>query len=310
MKTIARTATRKIAAIAATVTAVKVYDQSVGDFRPSTIDAAFTTLRNNKNARLVDMENGTYNVNVHSNWWYVLTTGPVAEPKPTPVAGPGSLATASARTTEGVRAVRTARAATAEAASAPVDPADAEAVEKLGRSKYAVHRAALLTIAEKTGKFRNGVVPAGSSRFVVEDRPGGTFALVDARHSLGSRTREIRLSTGEPARWTTSDDAGQVALLLARAEDEGERSPSDGLVYWSKLPMPFRPVPYVTYAESDGFGVRDVRYPETASAGRVVVTMTGGKPARWDRRDAALKACAELWEAELAGRRMQGDEWF
>lgn len=88
MKTIARTATRKIAAIAATITAVKVYDQATGNFQPSTIDAAFATLRNNKNARLVDMENGTYQVNVHSNHWYVLDTKPAAEVKQTAAVAP------------------------------------------------------------------------------------------------------------------------------------------------------------------------------------------------------------------------------
>lgn len=271
MKTIARTATRKIAAIAATITAVKVYDQATGNFQPSTIDAAFTTLRNNKNARLVDMENGTYNVNVHSNHWYVLTTTPAAEVEQpaaevTPATGTGSLAAASARTVAGVRAVRTRVAIGTQIAEAcaalgiemrqgyargaayyevagtsytagaladlvleggfdaaygraetivrqdsplkpaPVDPADAEAVEKLGRSKYAVQRAALLTIAEKTSKFRNGVVPAGSNRF--------HFPVGKVLADWGLVTRHGVPQTG----FKLTEHGARVAAILAEAE--------------------------------------------------------------------------------------------
>lgn len=271
MRTIARTATRKIAAIAATVTGVKVYDQATGNFQPSTVDAAFTTLRDNKNARLVDMENGTYQVNVHSNYWYVLTTAPVAEDEQpaaevTPATGTGSLAAASARTVAGVRAVRTRVAIGTQIAeacavlgiemrqgyaggaayyevagtsytagaladlvleggfdaaygraetivrqdsplkSAPVDPADAEAVEKLGRSKYATHRAALLTIAEKTGKFRSGIVPAGSNRFHF---PVGKMLAV-----WGLVTVHGIPHTG----FKLTEHGARVAALLAEAE--------------------------------------------------------------------------------------------
>lgn len=74
MKTIARTATRKIAAIKATIVSVTFYDQRDGGTKPTTLDAAFRALHESDFARLVDNENGTFNVNVHSNLWFVLYT--------------------------------------------------------------------------------------------------------------------------------------------------------------------------------------------------------------------------------------------
>ncbi|NUT90919.1 MAG: hypothetical protein HOY78_02700 [Saccharothrix sp.] len=55
--------------------------------------------------------------------------------------------------------------ASSPAVATVADSVDTEAVERLGRGKYAAHRAALLVIAAKTDAFRQGVVPAGSDRF-------------------------------------------------------------------------------------------------------------------------------------------------
>lgn len=72
MKTIARTATRKIAAVEAAVVSVRVYDQRTGEMTPSTVEAALKTLRTYDFARLHDNENGTWTVGVHSNLWFEL----------------------------------------------------------------------------------------------------------------------------------------------------------------------------------------------------------------------------------------------
>lgn len=74
MATIARTHKNKIAKIAATIVRTTCYDQSAGAMRPSTVTAALSDHQRYDFARLVDNGNGTYNVNVHSNLWFVLYT--------------------------------------------------------------------------------------------------------------------------------------------------------------------------------------------------------------------------------------------
>lgn len=75
MKTVARHATRKIAAIKETVVLARSYSLS-NDFTGVEVDAAIAweVLETTSYARLVDNENGTYNVNVHGNRWYRLYT--------------------------------------------------------------------------------------------------------------------------------------------------------------------------------------------------------------------------------------------
>jgi len=70
--TIARTATRKIAAVEAAVVSATVYDQRTGETLSSTFEAALETLREYDFARLYDNGNGTWTVYVHSNLWFHL----------------------------------------------------------------------------------------------------------------------------------------------------------------------------------------------------------------------------------------------
>lgn len=79
MHTVARTSTRKIAAITATIVSVRVYDQQTGNMQSATLDAAMGDLYRYDFSKLVDNGNGTYNVNVHSNLWYVLYTQKAAD---------------------------------------------------------------------------------------------------------------------------------------------------------------------------------------------------------------------------------------
>lgn len=80
MKTIARNATRKIAAVQAAVTHATMYSQSQGVMVPVVhLDRMWDDLTTYDFARLVDNENGTYNINVHGNLWYVLHTVPAID---------------------------------------------------------------------------------------------------------------------------------------------------------------------------------------------------------------------------------------
>lgn len=80
MKTIARNATRKIAAIKDTVVLARSYSLS-NDFAGAEVDAAvaWEVLETTSYARLVDHENGTYDVDVHSNRWCRLYTQRAAD---------------------------------------------------------------------------------------------------------------------------------------------------------------------------------------------------------------------------------------
>jgi hypothetical protein len=81
VKTIARTATRKIAALKATIDHITMYDQNRGAMVPIVnTEGAWHDLATYDFARLVDNENGTYNINIHGNRWFVLHTEPVAAP--------------------------------------------------------------------------------------------------------------------------------------------------------------------------------------------------------------------------------------
>jgi hypothetical protein len=73
-RTIARTSKRKIATVRAAIVSVKVYDRQAGNMVATTVDAALNTHQEYDYARLVDNEDGTYNVNVHSNLWFKLYT--------------------------------------------------------------------------------------------------------------------------------------------------------------------------------------------------------------------------------------------
>jgi len=80
VKTIARNATRKIAAIKDRVVLARSYSLS-NDFTGVEVDAArvWEVLETTSYARLVDNENGTYNINVHGNRWYRLYTKRAAD---------------------------------------------------------------------------------------------------------------------------------------------------------------------------------------------------------------------------------------
>lgn len=72
MKTISRSATRKIAALKEQLTACRVYTLDNG-FSGKAVDPAYAWEAHARNrARLTDDENGTWTVRVHSNCWYEL----------------------------------------------------------------------------------------------------------------------------------------------------------------------------------------------------------------------------------------------
>jgi hypothetical protein len=75
MRTIARTHKNKIAAVRAAVVEVKIHNLAGGFIGQSTtVDAALSAHQDYDDARLVDNEDGTYNVNLHANLWYKLYT--------------------------------------------------------------------------------------------------------------------------------------------------------------------------------------------------------------------------------------------
>lgn len=94
MTTISRRATRKIAAIKAAVTRTVVYRLD-NDFVPAEVpaQAAWDALATFTFARLLDREDGTYQVSVHGNLWYVLHT---EAPDPSKAGAVGETASADA----------------------------------------------------------------------------------------------------------------------------------------------------------------------------------------------------------------------
>jgi len=72
VKTIARNATRKIAAIKNAIVAVTVRDEYTGKNNPVSVDAAFAALT--ESAKLYDNLDGSYMIWVHSNLQYRIYT--------------------------------------------------------------------------------------------------------------------------------------------------------------------------------------------------------------------------------------------
>jgi hypothetical protein len=75
VKTVSRSATRKIAALQGRLTDCKVYTLE-NYFQGKTVEPryAWAALASNSHARLTDHEDGTYTVHVHDNCWYKLRT--------------------------------------------------------------------------------------------------------------------------------------------------------------------------------------------------------------------------------------------
>lgn len=74
MKTVSRSATRKIAALQGRLTNCRVYTLDNG-FHGQGIapNRAREALFSHQHARLTDHEDGTYTVHVHDNCWYKLS---------------------------------------------------------------------------------------------------------------------------------------------------------------------------------------------------------------------------------------------
>ena len=90
MKTIRRNAIRKIAAIRDAVTRGEIYSET-HDFIAQPIvnmDFVWDQYTGHDFQRLIDKENGTYVIEVHSNLWYVLHTAPKPEAAPVAVEEP------------------------------------------------------------------------------------------------------------------------------------------------------------------------------------------------------------------------------
>jgi hypothetical protein len=76
MKTISRSATKKIAALKTKLTACRVYSLSNGFVgREVNPNFAWNALARFDFARLRDDGDGTYTVDVHGNLWYKLSDG-------------------------------------------------------------------------------------------------------------------------------------------------------------------------------------------------------------------------------------------
>ena len=74
MKTVSRSATRKIAALQGRLTDCKVYALENGFCGKTTEPRyAWEALFRSSHARLTDHEDGTYTVHVHDNCWYKLS---------------------------------------------------------------------------------------------------------------------------------------------------------------------------------------------------------------------------------------------
>lgn len=98
MKTIRRTATKKIAAIAKTIIATRAHEKH-NDYvaTPVPVEAALVNLETFDFAKLIDHENGKFTVQVHSGKWFYLYTaewfqslGRDAYTKPNPIAAPAA----------------------------------------------------------------------------------------------------------------------------------------------------------------------------------------------------------------------------
>ncbi|RZU36002.1 hypothetical protein EV284_3485 [Streptomyces sp. BK022] len=73
MRTIAR-GTKKMLAVKAEFTEIKVYDASSGEMIPADADRAWQELFTRDKARLVESSDATkYFIRIHSNRWYELT---------------------------------------------------------------------------------------------------------------------------------------------------------------------------------------------------------------------------------------------
>lgn len=98
MKTIRRTATKKIAALATAVMQTRLHELSGGFVGvPVPVTAALGALATYDFAKLTDHENGKYTVHVHGNQWFYLYTaqwfqglGRDAYGKTNPIAAPAA----------------------------------------------------------------------------------------------------------------------------------------------------------------------------------------------------------------------------
>ncbi len=74
MKTVSRSATRKIAALQGRLTVCKVHTLENGFHGQAIVPArAWEALFSHSHARLTDHEDGTYTIHVHDNCWYKLS---------------------------------------------------------------------------------------------------------------------------------------------------------------------------------------------------------------------------------------------
>jgi hypothetical protein len=73
MRTVARTASKKIAEVKTNFTACKYYDASTGEMRPIDVAHAWQALESHRNAKLIESTDGKrYTVRVHDSLFYHL----------------------------------------------------------------------------------------------------------------------------------------------------------------------------------------------------------------------------------------------
>lgn len=210
MKTIARTAKNKIAAIRETHTAVTRYDETTGNIVPSTSAEAFEALLNRPSARLVQLDNGDVRVTVHSNSWYTLTIpAPAAEetvPAPAPAPAP----------------------AAAPADRTPRDQFIAAALTVFGSpAKHGVISGTVnghATTISHTPNGKRHIMTVSIEGEWIESDPFNVANVMDVRKAIGVLWDKIqRTATPAPALSATDDEARTATVTEAALLDQEQQ---------------------------------------------------------------------------------------